>query len=177
MKTGVPDIATLADKQAITEVIYSYCRSVDRLDQPLGHAIWHEGGYADYSAGDYQGSGTGKIDHILEQHLHLTSHSHQITNILIDIEGDSAGSEAYFHGTMRSQQDGKVMHIGVWGRYLDKWEKRGGRWGILHRMVVFDHEEMRQTQPMGMEMRSTRDGSDPSYQFLTSRSFGDPIDV
>ena len=28
---GIPDIETLADKQAITELIYTYCRSVDRL--------------------------------------------------------------------------------------------------------------------------------------------------
>jgi len=32
---GIPDIATLADKQAITEVVRTYCRAVDRLDIPV----------------------------------------------------------------------------------------------------------------------------------------------
>jgi len=38
----------LADRQAISDLIYRYCRSVDRIDIPLGHSIWHEDGIADY---------------------------------------------------------------------------------------------------------------------------------
>lgn len=171
--TGIPDIETLADKQAITELIRTYCRAVDRLDVPLGHSIWHEDGYADYGENDYQGPGKGVIDRICQQHLHLTSHSHQVTNILIEIDGDKAASESYVYGTMRTDQDGKVMQIGVWGRYLDRLEKQGGRWGIVHRKVVFEHEEMREVSPMGMDLRSTRDADDPSYQFLTNRKWGD----
>ena len=41
-------LQSLADRQAITEMIYRYCRSVDRLDIPLGHSIWHEDAIADY---------------------------------------------------------------------------------------------------------------------------------
>jgi hypothetical protein len=170
-----PDPATLADKQAITELIYTYCRAVDRLDAPLGHSIFHEGAYADYSKGDYQGPGTGKIDHICEQHLHLTSHSHQVSNILIEVDGDEAGSESYVHGTMRFEEGGKHIQISVWGRYLDKWEKRDGCWGIVHRMVVFEHDERREVTPLGMELRSTRDANDPSYEFLKSRKWGSPL--
>jgi hypothetical protein len=173
---GIPDIATLADKQAITEVVRTYCRAVDRLDIPLGQSIFHEDGHADYGP-FYQGPGKGVIEAICESHHHLTSHSHQVTNILIEVDGDTAGSESYVFGTMRSENDGKVMQIGVWGRYLDRWEKRNGRWGIVQRKVVFEHDEIREVTSAGQEPRSTRDGSDPSYQFLTSRRFGDPIDV
>jgi hypothetical protein len=175
--TGIPDIATLADKQAITEVIRTYCRAVDRLDIPLGQSIFHEDGYADYNKGFYQGPGKGVIEAICQSHHDLTSHSHQVTNILIEVDGDKAGSESYIYGTMRSEHDGKAMHIGVWGRYLDKWEKREGRWGIVRRMVVFEHDEMREVTPANQEARSTRDASDPSYEFLTARKWGDAIDV
>jgi len=72
----------LADKQAIRDLIYTYCRAVDRLDIPLGHSIWHEDGYADYGAAYYQGPGRGVIDLICQSHLGLLSHSHQVTNIL-----------------------------------------------------------------------------------------------
>ena len=41
-----------------------------------------------------------------------------------------------------------------------------GRWGLLRRMVVFDHDEIRPVTPMGQEVRSTRDKSDPSYAVL-----------
>ena len=29
-----------ADRQEITDLIHRYCRSVDRLDVPLGRSIW-----------------------------------------------------------------------------------------------------------------------------------------
>lgn len=168
-----PDWRALADKQAIRDLVYTYCRAVDRLDIPLGHSIWHDDAYADYGEDFYQGPGKGVIDAICQSHLHLLSHSHQVTNILIELDGTKAGSEAYVYGTMRLLREGRLMQMGVWARYLDSWEKRGGRWGIVHRMVVYDHEEIREATPMGQAIRSTRDAKDPSYQFLKSRKWGE----
>lgn len=166
-------LCALADRQAISDLIHTYCRAVDRLDVPLGHSIWHEDGEADYGAGYYQGPGRGVIDRICEHHRGLKSHSHQVTNILIELDGDRAGSESYVTGTMRLEQDGAARQIGVWARYLDAWEKRGGRWGLLRRMVVYDHEEIREVTPMGQEIRATRGADDPSYRFLTGRKWGE----
>jgi hypothetical protein len=165
-------VQALADKQAIRDLIYTYCRAVDRLDVPLGHSIWHEDGVADYGASYYQGPGKGVIDLICQHHLGLTSHSHQVTNILINLDGDHAGSEAYVSGTMRAARDGKTMQISVWARYLDAWERRDGRWGLVKRMVVYDHEDMREATPMGQEIRSTRDANDPSFRFLANAGRG-----
>ncbi|MDE8654006.1 nuclear transport factor 2 family protein [Novosphingobium album (ex Liu et al. 2023)] len=160
-------LAQLADKQAITELIYTYCRAVDRLDVPLGHSVWHEDGYADYGAAYYRGPGRGVIDLICQHHLGLLSHSHQVANVLIALDGDDAGSEAYVTGTMRAERDGKLFQIGVWGRYLDRWQKRGGRWGLLHRVVVFEHQEMRETTDLPSHgVPSSRDRDDPSYAIL-----------
>lgn len=161
-------LTELADKQAITELIYTYCRAVDRLDVPLGHSIWHEDGYADYGADYYQGPGRGVIELICENHTHLLSHSHQVSNILIELNGADAGSESYVAGTMRMERDGTLFQLGVWGRYLDRWQKRDGRWGILHRVVVFDHQDMREVTDMpGHGLPAARDRSDPSYRILT----------
>lgn len=165
-----PLLRELADKQAIRDLLYTYCRAVDRLDVALGHSIWHDDGYADYGADYYQGPGKGVIDTICQHHVGLTSHSHQVTNVLIELQGDQAGSEAYVSGTMRMEREGKLIHLGVWGRYLDRWERRDGRWGLLHRVVVFDHEEMREVQAMGRASRATRDATDPSYAVLRGQS-------
>jgi hypothetical protein len=159
-------LETLADKQAIRDQLYAYCRSVDRLDIPLGHAVFHEDSHADYGEGVYQGPGRGAIDAICAQHHHLTSHSHQITNILVELDGDRAGSEAYMTGTMRMERDGKEFQIFVRARYLDAWEKRGGRWGIVRREVAYDHDEVREVTSMRGPSHSARDGGDPSYRFL-----------
>jgi SnoaL-like domain len=177
---GKPDPATLADKMAIQEQIRSYCRAVDRLDIPLGHAVFHEDSTADYGASYYQGPGRGVIDLICQHHLGLVSHSHQVTNVLIEVTGDTAGSESYVYGTMRRDAGaeaggGKQMQIGIWARYLDAWEKREGRWAVVQRMVVYDHEEVRDVTPMGQEIRSTRGPDDPSYGYLTHRKWGEPI--
>jgi SnoaL-like domain len=172
---GIPDQATLADKMAIQEQIRTYCRAVDRLDNALGHSVFHEDSHADYGADYYQGPGRGVIDLIIKSHDGLLSHSHQVTNVLIEVYGNTAGSESYVSGTMRMMQGDKLMQIGVWARYLDKWEKREGRWAIVGRMVVYDHEDLRAAQPMGQQIRSTRGADDPSYQFLTARKWRDAV--
>lgn len=159
-------VTQLADKEAIRELIYTYCRAVDRIDIPLGHSIWHEDGVADYGAHYYQGPGRGVIDLICQSHQALTSHSHQVSNILVRLDGDRAFSESYVTGTMRSTRDGKVMQIGVWGRYLDAWERRDGRWGLVKREVMFDHDELREVTPAGQPSRATRGPDDPSYAYL-----------
>ena len=68
------EVRALADKEAIREALYRYCRSVDRLDAPLGHSVFHEDSYADYGADVYQGPGRGCIDKIIKDHDHLTGH-------------------------------------------------------------------------------------------------------
>lgn len=163
------DLQTLLDKQAIHEALYRYCRSVDRLDPALGHGVFHEDSHADYGEGVYQGPGRGAIDTIIRQHDGLTGHSHQVSNVLIAFDGEDcrrAGSEAYMTGTMRMLREGKEFQIFVRARYLDRWEKRDGRWGIVQREVAYDHDEVREVTSMRGPAHSSRDASDPSYGFL-----------
>lgn len=155
----------LLDRQAITDLIYSYCRSVDRLDIPLGHSVWHEDGIADY--GDiYQGPGKGVIDLICEQHRLLLHHSHQIANILITLDGDKAGSESYVHATLRLESNAELQQIDIWARYIDCWSRRDARWGLDKRTVVIDFDEIRSVTEMARHQRGRRDQNDPSYAAL-----------
>ena len=105
---GAPDPAALADKWAIQEQIYNYCRSVDRLDVPLGHAVFHEGSYADFPT--FKGTGQGWIDDVCKAHLDFLHHSHQVTNVIIHVDGDTAGSEAYVIANLRQQHH--IVHSG-----------------------------------------------------------------
>jgi hypothetical protein len=73
---------------------------------------------------------------------------------------------------MRLMRGEQLMQLGVWGRYLDAWEKRDGRWGIVRRTVVFDHEEIRPVTPMGRVSGQTHDRRDPSYAVLFNGGFG-----
>jgi hypothetical protein len=171
VETGRSDVLrALADRQSITDLIYRYCRSVDRLDVPLGHSIWHDGAYADYGATVYQGDGRGVIDHICAQHRQTLSHSHQVTNILIELDGDEAGSESYHFACLRVAGGAQVKQISVWGRYLDRWSRRDGRWGLTRRLTVRDFDEIRDVVPMAQHDTGRRDPTDPSYDFLEGRA-------
>lgn len=151
------------DRQSITDLIHVYCRSVDRIDVPLGHSIWHDDATADYGAAYYQGPGKGVIDRICADHAGLLGHSHQIGNILIRLDGDRAGSEAYCTATLRMQRGEALMQISVWSRYVDRWSYRHGRWGLDHRMAIRDFDEVRDVRAMSHGTMGRRDRDDPSY--------------
>jgi hypothetical protein len=161
---GSLTIEAVAARQEITELIYRYCRSVDRLDIPLGHSIWHEDAIADYGADVYQGDGRGVIDHICAQHLHTLHHSHQVSNILIELQGDRAASESYVTASLRMRRAAQLVQMTVWSRYIDRWSRREGRWALDHRLTVRDFDEIREVVPMQQHEVGRRDRSDPSYQ-------------
>jgi hypothetical protein len=160
------ELQDVADRQAITDLIYRYCRSVDRLDIPLGHSIWHQDGYADYGAAVYQGNGRGVIDYICAQHRHTLHHSHQVSNIIIDLDGDRAGSESYVTASLRVRRGEQLKHMTVWGRYIDQWSRRDGRWGLDKRISIRDFDEVRDVTAMYEHDTGRRDRSDPSYSVL-----------
>lgn len=162
---------TLAAKQAITELLYSYCRSVDRLDRALGHSIWHPGSEADY--GDfYKGDGPGVIELICEQHSHLLCHSHQIANILIDVQGETAASESYVTASLRLRQEDQLKQMTVWSRYIDSWSRRDGAWGLDRRKALRDFDEVREVSAMtAPEGEGARGREDASYTVFSGTRF------
>jgi len=164
-----PGLDELLAKQAITEVIYRYCRALDRMDRALALTIWHPDGTADYGPTMYQGSGPGFVDWVWPAHESMLGHSHQIGNILVEVDGDRAGSEAYVTATLWAElEPGALTTIVSRGRYVDTWSRRAGVWAIDHRRfaedltIVTAHPGA--TVPDGSPAR--RDRTDPSYSVL-----------
>ena len=113
---------------------------------PLGHGVFHADAVADFPT--YKGTGRGWIDLICVEHLDFLHHSHQVTNIIIELDGDRAASESYCTANLRIMRGDVLMQISVWNRYMDTWSKREGRWGIDARMAVIDFDEMRPVTAM-----------------------------
>ena len=87
-------VAELLAKQAITDALYRYCRGLDRMDRDMVLSVWHNDSTADYGA-HYHGSGPGFVDWVWPAHGNFERHSHQITNVLIElVDDDHAVSEA-----------------------------------------------------------------------------------
>ena len=163
-------IETLLAKQGITEVLYRYCRAFDRIDDALARTVWHADGTCNYS------NRVGVPDMLFRDYLGPSSatrasfrnHSHQITNILIELNGNLARSEAYFTASLQSEpKDGMITEHLYRGRYLDRWSRRDSVWAIDHRQVVFDSYtplDFAADRLSGIALELTRrDQQDPSY--------------
>lgn len=165
------DLRDLVVKQAITEQIYSYCRGLDRMDRALALQVWHDDGLADYGS-IFSGSGAEFIDWVFESHKRRSAHSHQISNILIHIDGDRAASEAYVTASLRNEGEGGVTETVARGRYADRWSVRAGRWAIDHRIYVHDFDAVIPVTEAGISSRARRDQQDPSYTVLKPNEAG-----
>ena len=165
-------LEALLAKQAITEVIYGYCRGLDRMDRDLALSTWHEGGTADYGP-IFNGTGADFVDWAWNAHTAFTAHSHQVTNILIrvDLANDRAVSESYVTVALRTPPtDGSLIDIVGRGRYVDRWSRRDDRWAIDHRQFVGDFQAayaMPAEDAIGGSASTGRRGpDDPSYAIL-----------
>jgi hypothetical protein len=170
------DIDDLLAKQEIAEVIYRYCRGIDRMDAELTLSCWHEGGLAHYGR-LFEGTAEGFVEWLWPVHATMVGHRHEISNILVHVRDDRASSEAYVSVTLRVAPAGESQFdILGQGRYLDRWERRGRRWGIVDRTYVSDLNTTRAVEDRGVDAhlaaassenarpQSRRDRSDPSYQ-------------
>jgi hypothetical protein len=124
---------TLADKQAIAEVLSRYCHAVDRIDPELGSKIWHPDATAHYE-GIFEGTGQDLMAFVFEAHRLTDATSHQLANILIDLDGDQATAESYVHACIRSGGSDIVVR----GRYSDALSRRDGEWRIDDRRYRHD---------------------------------------
>lgn len=157
--------ADLNAKAAIRDVLSRYCRGLDRMDKPMAYAVFAEEASANYY-GIYEGTGHGFIDWVWGAHLTMATHSHQITNVLIEVDGDRAVSEAYVTVVLQQERPTGPVELQARGRYLDRWEQRQGRWQIVAREHVIDAQSETALQAIGKSAESRRDTSDISYNFF-----------
>src|SRR6185436_9663893 len=76
----------------ITEVLHRYARAMDRMDAELALSCWHPGGTDDH-APLYSGSAEGFVEWLWPVHAAMVMTRHVISNILIEVDGDRAGTE------------------------------------------------------------------------------------
>jgi hypothetical protein len=161
------NIELLIAKQDIHDVLCRYCRGLDRMDKELAYSVWHADGTALYHD-MYEGTGHGFVDWVWAAHAPMERHSHQITNSLINIDGDSAASETYVTVALWTKPDdeGRQQEIIGRGRYLDRWSKRNDRWAIDHREHILDMQTLNDLSPGYVNEISKRGPNDPSFKII-----------
>jgi hypothetical protein len=125
----------LKDRQDILDCIQRESRGRDRQDTEQIAGCWWEDGVDEHGAiitrmPDYPEK--ANLGH--RSNFHMTSHN--ITNHLCEIDGDTAYCESYVVGGL-FWLDGKTTTI-AFGRYLDQLEKRGGEWRMLTRRCTIE---------------------------------------
>jgi hypothetical protein len=139
MGGAVVTLEEIAAHIEIRQVLYRYCRGVDRGDEALIRSVYHPGASDDHGA--WKGEGEAFAAYIVGSMDRLDSPSqHHITNVCIDLAGERAAVESYFMALhpYPANDGGEERLAFVGGRYLDRFECRGGTWRIAERRVVLD---------------------------------------
>lgn len=171
-------LESLADREAIRDGLYRYCRGIDRADEAmLRSAYWPD---AEDCHGAWRGSAAGFIERALVQLRAGGRGVHQVSNVLIELHGEPHGTRAAVESSFFALQTTAAAPAQctlLCGRYLDRFEKRGTEWRIAERTVVYDWIEERACPAFASEDATLfgrrqptgrRDGGDPLYAFLTA---------
>ena len=152
----------LVAKDEIREQIYNYARGLDRMDKPLALSVWHPDATVAVGGGL---TGPEWIESAWRTHERIVAHSHQMTNVLIKLDGDTAVSETYFMASLHDEPDSESADTSlIRGRYVDRWSKRGGRWAMDHRRILVDFRTNDASTGPNGQSAGRRDTTDPSYE-------------
>jgi hypothetical protein len=128
-------VRELQDRQQIHDCLMRYSRGVDRLDRELLLSVYHEDAIDDH--GVFVGTPAEFADWAIAMHTrtHL-SHQHCVLNYTCELDGDVAHTETYYIFVGMNREGPPLAMSG--GRYIDRFEKRDGRWAIAARVCVRD---------------------------------------
>ena len=147
--TRDPDLQILLDKQAIAEVLYAYCRAVDRADLELLRACYHPDATEDHG-GTFIGSAADYIANIAPILPRGGIMTHTTTNILIAIDGEVAHTESHILAFARMKKDGEKFDTLTLARVGDRMERRDGVWRIAARRLAWEwNHEMPMAESWG----------------------------
>ena len=155
----------LKDRQDILDCIQRESRARDRQDVAQIAGCWWEDGVDEHGpsicyAPDYP----EKANKGHYTNFNMTSHN--ITNHICILDGDTANCESYVMGSL-FWLDGKTTTLAM-GRYLDRLEKRNGEWRILVRRCTIestadcDGTWVHSKNVQGF-LKALWNGKDPSY--------------
>ena len=111
-------------------------------------SAYHDGATDDH--GVFIGSAADLCARVVRSHRRYEATMHCVLNHAIDLVDDRHATGEVYNVTylLRAADGGRQLDT-WWGRYLDRYECRDGRWAIVHRVCV--HEWTR-TEPLGAAM-------------------------
>ncbi len=165
-------VQALLDKEAIRELVHTYCRAADRHDHELMRTLYHEDAIDDHGS-FFKGLAMKFIDRLPQIQAPMEILHHNVTTHNIELYGDRAEGETYILAFHKVKGEQGVFDLLIGGRYFDKYEKRGGTWKFAHRAVVADWANLHDPSIVNLDnpiiegSHIGRPGpADPSYGFF-----------
>jgi hypothetical protein len=164
-----PAVQALIDRQEILDCEQRYCSGVDRFDREMLLSVYHPDAMDDHGA--FVGTAAEFVDWAFAYHRkYQHGHKHYILNHRCELEGTTAHAETYWLFAGRNTFAPALSLHG--GRYLDRFEKRGGKWAIAARKCVIEWSGSLNDMDVPAEAAAVyamtgvaaRDRTDPSYQ-------------
>ncbi len=137
----------LLDKQAITEVLQRYSRTLDWLDDDGQAGCFWPDAHIDY--GFFTGTAADFLPVVMQIERASQRRWHFLSAPAIAFTApDHAQAECYGMATGIRQQDDGSWSGGLYGgRYLDEFAKKDGEWRIAQRKYVMDWKLPLDDQP------------------------------
>jgi hypothetical protein len=157
-------VRALLDREELAACVHAYARGLDRVDEELILSAFHPD--AIFDNGTMRGSPRAFVDWLFPQQEDREVVQHYVTNSTFELEGETAHGETYFLAVIGWAGRTSLDLMG--GRYLDRFERRDGRWRIALRVLVRDwHCTAEQAVASAFLDRglhiTTRDRRDVSY--------------
>ena len=171
-------IQEIIDKDAIRDLVATYCRAADRHDNELMRSLYHEDAYDDHGS-FFKGKAMEFIDMLPEIQKPMSILHHNVTTHNIKLNGAYAEGETYIIAFHQVQSDSGDYDVLIGGRYFDQYQKRDGIWKFLSRAVdadlvyVSDPSKVNLDHPMIKGAHIGVPGNkDPLFKILKSAVWG-----
>lgn len=160
-------LQSIIDRDEIEQCLLRYCRGADRRDKELMLSAYHPDAIDDHGVVVLRAEPFCEWA-IEDESVYKLVH-HVITNMSIELDGDVAHGETYWLWVAMLQDENCIL---AFGRYIDRFERRHGRWGIAARRCL---TEIMSTAPraevpeefkraLASNLPKAWDRTDPSYQ-------------
>jgi hypothetical protein len=130
-----PELQQLVDRQQIYDCIVRYCSGVDRFDRAMVRGVYHDDAMDDHGA--FVGTADEFVDWAFAYHAkYQHHHKHFVLNHRCELDGNTAHTETYWMFSGKNKMGPPLTLSG--GRYIDRFEKRNGKWAIAARKCVIE---------------------------------------
>ncbi len=127
----------LLDRQAISDLLITYCRALDRMDLAALAALFTVDCNVDYGPdARLKSHGSAALEKSLQRMWRWSRTSHHLSNIQIHFEGRDEAKAISYVFAWHERSDGSSATI--LGQYHDRLRRQGDGWRIAERIMLMN---------------------------------------